>query len=97
LSRVVGEANTKKNVGIEAPKASFETTQGRFLCFFKGFASETPEHQRPLIESAEERRLHKTDETSRTLEEFAFGFEGAIRKTIDFGGTRRTFFLLKMK
>ena len=35
-----------------------------------------PQSTTALIESAEERRFRKTDETSRTLEEFAFGFEG---------------------
>ena len=49
-----------------------------------------PQSTTALIESAEERRFRKTDETSRTLEEFAFGFEGEIRKTMDF-------FFLKMK
>ena len=50
-----------------------------------------PQSTTALIESAEERRCRKTDETSRTLEEFAFGFEGEMRtKTIDF-------FFLKMK
>ena len=59
-----------------------------------------PQSTTALIEGAEERRFRKTDETSRTLEEFAFGFEGEVRKTIDFFFLRwkkKTAFVVSMK
>ncbi len=70
---------TKKNVGIEAPKTKFRNSSKRVPSLFHGFARETPNHCRPSLRGAEEAGFHKTVERRRSLEEFAFGFEGVMR------------------
>ena len=80
---VLRRPQAKKTWALRPPKpVSKQLKEGPFA-FFRVLLVR-PQSTTALIESAEERRFHKTDETSRTLEEFAFGFEGEIRKTIDF-------------
>jgi hypothetical protein len=65
----------KKTWALRPPKpVSKQLKEGSFT-FFRVLLVRPPSTT-ALIESAEEGRFHKTDETSRTLEEFAFGFEG---------------------